>query len=929
MLRASSKMRLHAIVLAVVLGGLCLEGCSSKQESSFQYLSQAREYLKKGQDSAAMIELKNAIQKDPGNGEARYLMAVIHDDRGEGAAAEIELDKARKLGVNKKKIDAALSQALLLQGKYQKLLDNLKPSSGLEAQLAASLYAARGNAYLGLEKLDKARAAFEKALKEDPGNSAAHLGLARLAVSNKDLKKALLQTEAALSKSPKNTEAWTMKGDVLRMQNKADAARAAYARVIEIDKNNIYARLHLASMDVAAGKLDAANSEVNEAEKIAPKSLQVKFSRALLDSARGKYAAARDVLQQVLRSASDYMPGVLLSGVISYELGSYEKAHRDLSRFLFQFPDNVYATKFLVATDLRLNHAADVTKDIQRLIAQAPADPQAMALVGQVYMRTRDYEKATQYLERAARLEPKNAQLRTELGASRLSVGDRQRAIEDLRSAVKLDTSRFNADALLVVTFLVNKEYDKALGAAGDWQKRQPDNPIIYNLEGGAYLGKGDVVAARKSFEAALEKQRSYFPAAMNLARLDLRDKDFTAAKRRFEDILKADKSNLNALLALGGLADATGEGSAAVTWLQKAIKAHPRAIRPRQGLVQYYLRHHEPEKALAVARNAQAAYPTSPAALLLLGGTQVAVGEGKGALATYAKLADMERKSPQLQFKLAQVQAATSHVADAQSSLEKALALKPDYLGAKVALATLRARSGHYDEALKMARDINKHLPKSSIGLSLEGNILMMQKHYLEAAHAYQQAYDKTGNSALAGEIHDAYVLAGERHKGQEVLLRRLKRHPRDVGTRLYLAQSYTNEGKNSLAIAQYRAVLKRHPANVPAMNNLAWLYLQEKDPRALEVAEKAYKLNPQSPDAADTLGWALVGKGHVKRGLDILKKAVSLAHGNPSVSYHYAFALAKTGAKTKARQQLKKLLASGRQFPEKGDAEKLLNQL
>ena len=46
-----------------------------------------------------------------------------------------------------------------------------------------------------------------------------------------------------------------------------------------------------------------------------------------------------------------------------------------------------------------------------------------------------------------------------------------------------------------------------------------------------------------------------------------------------------------------------------------------------------------------------------------------------------------------------------------------------------------------------------------------------------------------------------------------------------------------------------------------MPALNNLATAYQQEKNPLALEYAEKAYKLAPDSPAVLDTLGWILVG--------------------------------------------------------------------
>ena len=71
-------------------------------------------------------------------------------------------------------------------------------------------------------------------------------------------------------------------------------------------------------------------------------------------------------------------------------------------------------------------------------------------------------------------------------------------------------------------------------------------------------------------------------------------------------------------------------------------------------------------------------------------------------------------------------------------------------------------------------------------------------------------------------------------------------------------------------------------------ALNNLAWLYYERKDPRALEIAKKAYELAPNSAPIADTYGWILVEKGEIAKGIEILSKAVQLAPDNKEIADH-----------------------------------------
>src|ERR1700730_16678396 len=95
---------------------------------------------------------------------------------------------------------------------------------------------------------------------------------------------------------------------------------------------------------------------------------------------------------------------------------------------------------------------------------------------------------------------------------------------------------------------------------------------------------------------------------------------------------------------------------------------------------------------------------------------------------------------------------------------------------------------------------------------------------------------------------------------------------------------------------------------APAPLLNNLAWTYQQDKDPRALETAELALKQSPNSASVMDTLGWLLVEPGNTARGLPLLKKAVELAPKSTELRFHLAAALNKSGDKLAARKELEK---------------------
>ena len=110
--------------------------------------------------------------------------------------------------------------------------------------------------------------------------------------------------------------------------------------------------------------------------------------------------------------------------------------------------------------------------------------------------------------------------------------------------------------------------------------------------------------------------------------------------------------------------------------------------------------------------------------------------------------------------------------------------------------------------------------------------------------------------------------------------------------------------------------------------LNNLAWLYQRKGDPRARQVAERAYRIAP-IPAIADTLGWLLTLQGGAATGVTYLTEASNAMPANPDVQYHLAVALEKTGKADDARAILQRIVKLSTDFDSKEDAKQLLAQL
>ncbi|CAH1906046.1 Lipoprotein [Candidatus Nitrotoga sp. HW29] len=906
------------------IGGVTACG---KTQTSETLITEAKQYQQKGDNKAAIIQLKNALQKNPDDVEARYLLGTIYNKTGDFPSAEKELRKALSLGMTPTKVFPDLAKTLLMQGKFQVILDDIKQTPGEKESAEISI--SRGNAYLALGKNQEAKESFEHVLKDQPGFPEALIGLARHSITEKNIDAATSFSEQAVTQNPQNTDVLLFKGDLLRAQGKIELALAAYDQVLKLQPDNNSAHINKAFLEIGTGKFDAAKTDIDAARKTTPNNLIVIYAQALLDFRQGKNTAALEALQKVLSVAPEHMPSILLAGAVQLALGSLPQAEQHLKKYLEKDSGNLYARKLLAFSLLKSRSTQYAIDVLSPALKDTQQDAQLLALAGEAYMQTGDYTKATEYFAKASALAPKAAELHTALGLSKLALGENDRAVAEMETAATLDTQSPKASILLVMTHLRLKQYDKALATAKTLEKEQPDNPLAYNLKGAAYLGKKDNAAARASFEKTLSIQPANLPAVISLVQLDLQDKKPEVAKKRLETILEKDKKNAQIMTALSNLAISQGQTKEATTWLENASKENPDALQPAMLLAAHYLRTGEKQKVLTLAQKLQGSNSADPEVLNILGQAQLANEDKPAALETYNRLAALKPDSAPAQFLIAAVYMSMQNKPAASDALKKALSLQPDYLEAQLALASLETDKGNYEQALTIARQIQKKNEKLPTGYVLEGDILMAQKKYDLAVKAHEQAFTISKTGPLIVKLHASLSHAGKDKEANARLTQWLTEHPTDITTRTYFAGIYLTNKKNKEAIEQYNTILRQEPKYVPALNNIAWLYQQEKNPRALEYAEKANQLLPDNPETLDTLGWILMEQGNASRGLPFLQKANSLAPKNMEIQYHLALGLFKSGDKIKARKELEKLIATGNTFPMIEEAKTLLEQL
>lgn len=909
--------------VAVLAGGAYV----ATRKSPDDHLKLAVARHQSGDFKGAEIELKNTLQAAPDNADARFLLGRIHFANGDYPSADKELKKARELGLRAADLDPWYARTLLLLNQPRRVLDDVAPGAGRPAEANAAILALRARAQLLLKDVAAAETSLADADASAPGHPETLAARAFLAFSRGHLDDALGLAGQAVAKAPRRADLWVLKGDLLHAAKRNDEALQAYAQALAAEPGNIPARLANAQLHLESAALDKAEADLKALRKLAPDNLMGRYLEALVEFHRGNYAESNNKLQTVLRAVPNFMPAHLLAGVDNLSMGNREQAKSHFNKVLEVAPDHPLAHKLMAATLMGLGQA-EQAKELLTSLRDTGTDPMLYSLQGVIALRQGDFAEASKNLEKATRLTPDSPKLYMELAASRMGGGDTAGAIEALTKAAELDPASTRPGTLLVLAHVKNKQYDAAFKVVDEMEKSHPNSAFIHNLRGGIQLDRGDAAQARASFSKALQSEPGNFPAAASLARMDIADKNPKAARARFEQVLQHAPKESRAWVALASLAASQKDAAGYLKNLDQAKRADGKNVQARQLLVRYWLGKKQADKALSEAREALDA-TGRPEFQELIGIAQVALGDHANALATFARWAEASPDVPMAHFRLAQAQITAKDRAAALKSLDKALALRPDFTEASLIKAILLGQEGHRDEAVKIAREVQKRLPNGAEGYLAEAEILSGDKQHLAAAKLYAKAAQLTGRGQPVVRAFQSYAAAGQAGEGEEVLAQWLQSHPDDVRVRHQLALAQLNGKRLKEAEAQYALLARANAKDLVAFNNLAWLQGELKNPAALATAEHAFNLSPDNPATLDTLGWLLVNAGQSPRGLDLLRKALSKSPDAPEIHWHLAAALAKTGDRARAKQELERLFAAGLAFPQEKEARRLLDSL
>ncbi len=915
--------------LALLCASLLLSSCGLA--SGRGGLEAGLKYQASGQYRAAYIEAKKALQKDNKNGKAWLLLGQASLMLGDPKDALNDLQNAQTNGVPQASWAVPMARALLVTQQYDKALKALSADQPFEPKLKVQVDALRGDAYLGLKQLDHAKQSYQAALTLDPKDPHALVGLAKLASVGHDADAAGKYVQQALAAAPENPQALMAKGDLAFDSGDFAGAEATYQQVLGLKnadwlpQEHFYTLTRLANTQAQQNHLDKALANIQTLEKMSPQQPYPHYLHAVVLYKQGHLDDALSQLQQVLQVAPDNAQAQMLMGAVNYAQGNYGQAEMALSNVMGSDPKNVEARKLLALTMYKEGRSRQALDMLRPAVPGTPSDTELTALLQRA--AAAGPGKPGTGVAAAPASSPLDTQFAP--AAKALASGNAVEAIR-LLQAIPAGDAAVDArrSSLLVMAYARDKRPDEAARTAAENVKKYPDDSAAHLLYGTALIAAGQRDKARAQYVEAYKLDPKNLAALMSLGSLDTLEGHYADADGRYATLLKTSPHSAVAMTARGQLAALQGDKAGAIKWFKQAIDAAPQSPSAYVALTVLYSESGQFDDAVSTAKQLVAAAPGNPAALNALGAAELNAGHHSEALKPLQQAVSAAPQVPLYRTNLARAQLLNKDTKAAQDNLDQVIKADPSQVTAVTLRAFMDLQNHDLPGALALAQTLQTQAATKAAGFGLEGDLYMAGKSWDKAAQAYQQGLKVTYERPLVIKSFQA-LNAGGAKEPQGVLRDWLAKHSDDAATRLLLAQYYLDHTQNALAASQYELVLKAHPTSVGALNNLAWIYAEQHNPKALTVAEQAYKLAPQSPDVADTYGWVLIAANQPKAALPILVKAAKAAPKVPAIQYHLAVAQARTGDKAGARTTLETLQKSGANFQEKPAAEKLYREV
>jgi tetratricopeptide (TPR) repeat protein len=678
-----------------------------------------------------------------------------------------------------------------------------------------------------------------------------------------------------------------------------------------------YYQLGLAYL--ASNDFNTAASYFRKASELNPKHTGAQLKLAeLMSTSRSKdmVEEAQKRTQDVLVLLPDDTEALNVLAVTELRLGKPESAEAHLEQALRKSPSNLRSSIALAQARLARKDVAGAEEALMQAVAQSPKSPEPRVHLGGFYLALGRTAEAEQQFRSALQIDPKNGPALLALGAIEVRAGQPEQAEQTYRMVSALPDKQYKPIHAL---FLFRS--GKGVQAVAELEKLAKADPEDRNLRTDlvrAYLAMNRVGDAEKVLTAALKKNGLDTDARLQRSRIYLASGKYTEAQADLNEVLHFRNNSAEAHYLLSKVHQGRGETAMQQQELGEALRLDPALLAVRLELAQTLIAGRGAQSALQLLDEAPPDQKGTVSLFVQRNWALMALGQEAEARKGIDKVLSAG-KVPEALLQDAILRLSHKDYAGARASAEGVLSQKPDDVRALNVLVRTYSAQNQFAIGVEKAREYALRQPGSAAVQQFLGQLLGASGDRAGARKAFEAAKAaKPGLVTAELALAEMDVTEGKRDDARKRLSAVVSANPGYLPAHLLFAQLEMTEGKNAAAIEQFRKAVALDDKNAMALNGLAYLLAENKQPdEALKYAQQAKELAPDNPAVADTLGWTYFQKGLYSLAVTNLEEATA-KDGTARRRYHLAMAYLKAGDPKRGRQTLDAALKMDPSLPE-----------
>lgn len=584
---AKPKMLAAAVRCAGLLAlSFTLIACS--QASDEELLERARTAMQQGDARTAEIDTRTALQQNPDNPDARYLLGEAYLFQQNAVAAADELQRSLDAREDPE-VRLLYARALLAANRGEQLLTRHAANEFVSIGDDPRYLAVLATTQAAAGQLQTARESLAAAMAEAPDDPqvATTNALFLLVYSNR-ADDALTAIQRTTEQHPDYADAWSLLGSIHQMRGEYADAESSYEKVVQLNTYRFTDRLNLITVRIDQGKTEQARTALDRLLSSNPNHPGVNYlhGRMLLEA--GNNVDALTALGRVLSVDPAHVPSLYAAAAANISEGNLATAESQLDRLLGAQRDHVPGHLMLANLYLRMGNPAEAEQAARGLLQDNPLNFPAMTVLATALTAQGEgnSSESMELYQRMIEASPAAIEPRLALAAALLQGGDSEGALAQLISARDLAPNAPQPQESLIQTYLVVGDIASAKSAAAAYALQQPDSPRPAIFLARIALQENDVSGANEYFGQSEEMLRQALAADPDNLGIQGFLVDTLMSQGKLEDagaILAALPAELatnpSILVARGRIALAGGRATDAEQFLREAMDSSPNSV--------------------------------------------------------------------------------------------------------------------------------------------------------------------------------------------------------------------------------------------------------------------------------------------------------------------------------------------------------------